>query len=96
MSSPTRREVSHDPSEIEPKHKRFSRLNRKLPGSHPRKTYTPTESKMPKISWKHFTVLTKVSLRSLKVMKIMRKAKVKINHHLKCPFGVHQTYLQEL
>jgi hypothetical protein len=49
MSSSTKREVSHDPREIEPKHRRSSRLNRKHPGSHSRKSYTLMEAKMPKI-----------------------------------------------
>jgi hypothetical protein len=49
MSSSTKREVSHDPREIEPKHRRSSRLNRKHPGSHSRKSNTPAEAKMPKI-----------------------------------------------
>jgi hypothetical protein len=49
MSSSTKREVSHDPREIEPKHRRSSRLNRKHPGSHSRKSNTPTEAKIPKI-----------------------------------------------
>jgi hypothetical protein len=49
MSSSTKREVSHDPREIEPKHRRSSRLNKKHPGSHSRKSYTPTEAKIPKI-----------------------------------------------
>jgi hypothetical protein len=50
MSSSTNREVSHhDPREIEPKHRRSSRLNRKHPGIHSRKSSTSTEAKMPKI-----------------------------------------------
>jgi hypothetical protein len=49
MSSSTKRNVSHDPREIEPKHRRSSRLNRKHPVSHTRKSYTSTENKMPKI-----------------------------------------------
>jgi hypothetical protein len=49
MSSSTKREVSHDPREIEPKHRRSSRLNRKHPGSHSKKSYTSTEAKIPKI-----------------------------------------------
>jgi hypothetical protein len=49
MSSSTKREVSHDPREIESKHRRSCRLNRKHPGMHSRKFYTPTETKMPKI-----------------------------------------------
>jgi hypothetical protein len=49
MSSSTKREVCHDPREIEAKHRRSSRLNRKHPGSHSRKFSTPTEAKMPKI-----------------------------------------------
>jgi hypothetical protein len=49
MSSSTKSEVSHDPRDIEPRQRRSSRLNRKLPGSHSRKSYTPMEAKMPKI-----------------------------------------------
>jgi hypothetical protein len=49
MGSSTRREVSHDPREIEPRHRRPSRLNRKHPGSHSRKSSTSTEAKMLKI-----------------------------------------------
>jgi hypothetical protein len=49
MSSSTKREISHDPREIEPKHRRSSRLNKKHPGSHSRKSSTSTEAKMPKI-----------------------------------------------
>jgi hypothetical protein len=102
MSSSTKRKVSHYPREIEPKHRRSSRLNRKHPASHSRKSNTPAEAKMPKIvkssssTEKAKLVLTKVSLKSLKVMKIVRTVTVKVNHHPKCTFGVHQTYLQEL
>jgi hypothetical protein len=49
MSSSTKREVSHDPREIEPKHRMSSRPNRKHPGSYFRKSNTPAEAKMPKI-----------------------------------------------
>jgi hypothetical protein len=49
MSSSTKREVSHNPREIEVKHRRSSRLNRKYPGSHSRKSNTPAEAKTPKI-----------------------------------------------
>jgi hypothetical protein len=49
MSSSTKRGVSHDPREIEGKHRRSSRLNRKHPGSNSRKSNTPAEAKMPKI-----------------------------------------------
>jgi hypothetical protein len=49
MSSSTNRDVSHDPREIEPKHRRSSRLNRKHSGSCSRKSYTSTEAKMSKI-----------------------------------------------
>jgi hypothetical protein len=34
---------------MEPKHRRSSRLNRKHPGSHSRKSYTSAKAKMPKI-----------------------------------------------
>jgi hypothetical protein len=57
-------------------------------------------------SWKHSTVQVKVAIkvviklaiRSSKVMKIVRTVTVtiKVNHLLKCHFGVHQTYLQGL
>jgi hypothetical protein len=49
MSSSTKREVSHGPREMEPIHRRSSRLNRKHPVSHSRKSNTPAEAKMPKI-----------------------------------------------
>jgi hypothetical protein len=49
MSSSTRREVSHDPREIDPKHRRSYRSNRKHPGIHAKKSNTPAEAKMPKI-----------------------------------------------
>jgi hypothetical protein len=49
MSSSTKREVSHDPREIEGKHRRSSRLHKKHPESHSRKSSSPTEAKMPKI-----------------------------------------------
>jgi hypothetical protein len=47
-------------------------------------------------SLKYSTVLTKVALRSLKVMEIVRTVTAKINHHLKCRFRFQQTYPQEL
>jgi hypothetical protein len=43
MSSSTKREVSHDPREIESKQRRSSRLNRKHSCSHSRKSSTSTE-----------------------------------------------------
>jgi hypothetical protein len=49
MSSSTKREVSHDSREIEAKHRRSSRLNKKHLGSHSRKSNTPAEAKLPKI-----------------------------------------------
>jgi hypothetical protein len=49
MSSSTKREVSHDPREIEPRQRRSSRLNRKHPGIHSRKSSTSAEAKMPMI-----------------------------------------------
>jgi hypothetical protein len=49
MSSSTKSEVSHDPREIEPRQRRSSRLNRKYPGSHSRKSCTSTEAKISKI-----------------------------------------------
>jgi hypothetical protein len=50
MSSSTRREVSRDPREIEPKQRRSSRLYRKHPGGHSRKSSTSTEAKLPMIA----------------------------------------------
>jgi hypothetical protein len=49
MSSSTKREASHDPREIQPRQRRLSRLNKKHPASHSRKSSTSTEAKMPKI-----------------------------------------------
>jgi hypothetical protein len=49
MSSSTKREVSHDPREIEPRQRRSSRLNRKHTGSHSRNSSTSTEPKLPTI-----------------------------------------------
>jgi hypothetical protein len=49
MSSSTKREVSHDPREIEPRQRRSSRFNRKDPSNHSRKYSTSTEVKPPKI-----------------------------------------------
>jgi hypothetical protein len=46
MSSSTKREISHDPREFEPKQRNSSRLNRKHPGSHSRKP-TSAEAKTP-------------------------------------------------
>jgi hypothetical protein len=49
MSSSTKREVSYDPREIEPRQAWSSKLNRKHPGSHSRKYSTSTKAKFPKI-----------------------------------------------
>jgi hypothetical protein len=49
MSSSTKREVSHDSREIDPRQRRSSRFNRKYPGSHSRISSTSIEAKMPKI-----------------------------------------------
>jgi hypothetical protein len=49
MISSTKREVSHDPKEIEPKQRKSSRLNKKHPVSHSRKYSTPMEAELPKI-----------------------------------------------
>jgi hypothetical protein len=49
MSSSTKRELYHDPRDIEPRQRRSSRLNRKHPNSHSRKSATSIESKLPKI-----------------------------------------------
>jgi hypothetical protein len=49
MSSLTKREMSHEPREIEPRQRRSSRFNRRHPSSHSRKYSTSTKDKMPKI-----------------------------------------------
>jgi hypothetical protein len=49
MTSSAKWEVSHNPREIEPRQIRSSRLNRKHPDSHSRKSYTSTETKSSKI-----------------------------------------------
>jgi hypothetical protein len=49
MSSPTKREVYHDPRETQPRQRRSSRLNRKLQGCHSKKSNSSKDSKMPKI-----------------------------------------------
>jgi hypothetical protein len=106
MSSSTKGRSPMNRREFEPKQRRSSRLNRKHPGSHSRKSFTSTEGKIPKIvksssstEKAKLEILyspNKVALRSLKVMKIVRTVTMKVNHHPKCPFGVHHTYLQEL
>jgi hypothetical protein len=64
MSSSTRREVSHDPREIELRQRMSYRLNRKHPGSHSRKSSTSTESKIPKIV-KSYSSTEKTKLETL-------------------------------
>jgi hypothetical protein len=64
MSSSTKREVSHNPRENEPKQRRSSTLNRKHPGSHSRKSSTSTEAKMPKIV-KSYSSTEKAELETL-------------------------------
>jgi hypothetical protein len=49
MSSSIKREVSHDPREIQPRQRRLSILNEKHPASHSRKSSTSTEAKISKI-----------------------------------------------
>jgi hypothetical protein len=106
MSSSTKRELSHDPREIEAKHRRYSRLNTKHPGIHSRKSYTPTEAKMPKIA-KSYSSTEKAKLETLyspnkgspKVIKShedSENSNSKSKSSSKMCFGVHQTYLQEL
>jgi hypothetical protein len=49
LSSSTKREVCHDPKEIEPRQRRSSKWNRKQLGSHSRKYSTSIEDKLSKI-----------------------------------------------
>jgi hypothetical protein len=61
MSSSKKRQISHDPREIESRKRRSSRLNRKHPGSHSRKSSTSTEAKMPNIvKSSSYTEMTKL------------------------------------
>jgi hypothetical protein len=104
MSSSTKREVSHDPREIEPRQRRSSRLNRKHPGGHSKKYSTSAEAKLSKIvesssSTEKANLETlyspnKGSPKVIKFMKIVITVKIKVNHHPKFPFGVHQIYPQ--
>jgi hypothetical protein len=106
MSSSTTRYVSHDPREIEPKHRRSSRLNRKHAGSHSRKSSTSTEAKVPKIV-KSSSSTEKSKLEtpyspnkgSPKVIKSYEDSENSKNKGItsfKCPLGVHLIYPQEL
>jgi hypothetical protein len=49
MSSSSKREVTHDPREVESKQRSSARFNRKYSGSHSKKSSTSKEPKMPKI-----------------------------------------------
>jgi hypothetical protein len=106
MSSSTKREVSHDTREIEPKQIRSSRLNKKHPGSHSRKYSTSTKDKTSKIV-KLSSSTEKAKLKTLyspnkNIPKVIKShedsdnSSNKSKSSSKCPFGVHQTYLQEL
>jgi hypothetical protein len=106
MSSSTKREVSQDPREIEPKNRSSSRINIKHSGSHSRKSSTLTEAKMPKII-KSYSSTEKAKLETLyspnkgspKVIKShedSENSNSKSNNHPKYHFGFHQAYLQEL
>jgi hypothetical protein len=79
-------------------------LNRKHPDTHSKKSSISTEAKLPKIVkessstenlWLEIlSVLSKVALNQVKVMKIVRIVTVYL--HLRFPFGVHQNHPQEL
>jgi hypothetical protein len=106
MISSTKREIFHDPREIEPRQRNSSRLNRKHPCSHSRKSSTSTKDKMPKrVKSSSSTEKSKLeklyspnksSSKVIKDHEDSENSNNKINHHLKCPVGVHQTYPQEL
>ena len=49
MSSPTEREVSHDPREVDQKQRRSSRLNRRYQGTHAKRSVSSKDSKVPKM-----------------------------------------------
>jgi hypothetical protein len=80
-----------------------SRLHRNHPGSHSSKSSTSREAKFlkivmssssaEKIKLKSLYSPNKGSLKDIKVHEGSESSKV--NHNLKCPFGVHQTYTQE-
>jgi hypothetical protein len=106
MSSSAKREVSHDPREIELKHRRSSRLNRKHPFSHSRKSSTSTEAKMPKIvkssssteNPKLETLYSpnKGSPKVIKSHEDSDNSNNKSKSSSKMSIGVHQTYPQKL
>jgi hypothetical protein len=96
MSSSTKREVSHDPREIEPRQRRPSRVNRKYHSSHIRKSSTSTEAKMLKII-KSSSSTEKAKLETLyspnkgspKAIKSHEDSDIsnnKVNHHPKMSF----------
>jgi hypothetical protein len=106
MSSSTKREVSHDPREIEPRQRWSSRLNRKHPGAHSRKSSTSTEAKMPKIV-KSSSSTEKAKLETLyspnkgspKVIKSHEDSENSNSNSKsssKTSFWVHQIYRKEL
>ena len=49
MRSPLKREVSHDPRDVEKRQRRSSILYRKHQGVHAKRSVSPKDSKMPKI-----------------------------------------------
>jgi hypothetical protein len=64
MSSPTKRESSHDPREIETRQRRSYRLNRKHPGCHSRKSSASIETQLPK-TVKSYSSTEKTKLETL-------------------------------
>jgi hypothetical protein len=106
LISLTKREFSCDPREIEPRQRRSSRLIRKHPGCHSRKSSTSTKAKMPKI-FKSTSSTEKAKLEILynpnkgspKVIKSHEDSENRNNKSKsssKMSFWVHQTFLKEL
>jgi hypothetical protein len=103
MSSSTKRVISHNPTEIELRQSRASRLNRNHLGTCSVKFSNSKEAKFPKIV-KSSSSTEKPKLNTLyipdkgipKFSKIVMIVIVKVNNHLKCPFEIHQIYPQEL
>jgi hypothetical protein len=106
MSSSTKREVSHDPRDIEPRQRMSSRLNRKHTGSHSRKSSTSKKAKLPKIFKSSYSTekyklktlysLNKGSPKFFKSHEDGENSNNKSTSSTKTPFGIYQTYPHEL
>jgi hypothetical protein len=93
MNSSSKREVSHYPRKNEPKQTKSSRLKRKHPGSHSRKSSTSAVAKMLKI----FKSSSSIEKAKLETLYSPNKGSPKvIKSHEDCENNVHPTYPLEL